>query len=172
MPVLLILLVIVFAHIHYKDSKHRLIFTYDLAALVALRIIVLVVVWLEHELAGLNVVADLAYDRWGMHALVCSLVVACIVVLGIWLVTVITNRLVNLRDQKEESLGVGDIKLYAVCCLFIRPEDAFLFVVLSSLGGAALALYAHVVRHERTFAFAPAIVWSCYLTLILDWVGI
>ena len=47
MIILLALIALVFVHIAYKDIKHRLVYRYDLLALVALRVIALVVVLLE-----------------------------------------------------------------------------------------------------------------------------
>ena len=44
MIILLALIALVFVHIAYKDIKHRLVYRYDLLALVALRVIAFVVV--------------------------------------------------------------------------------------------------------------------------------
>ena len=123
MIILLALIALVFVHIAYKDIKHRLVYRYDLLALVALRVIALVVVLVGDYCFGVSSVLGLTGKQWGIPSLVLSVALALIACAFVQGVAYITNRLTNKYGAKEESIGLGDVKLYAVCCLFVTVED-------------------------------------------------
>lgn len=111
---------------------------------------------------------SLDFAQWGVRALVMSVAMALIVTALVQSVAFVANRLTNKYGEKDESLGLGDVKLYAVCCLFLSPEQAFVMLFLSALVGAVMALYVKVIKKNRTFPFAPAIVWSTFAVLVFD----
>ena len=93
---------------------------------------------------------------------------ALIVTAFVQLVAYMTNRLTNKYGKKDESLGLGDVKLYAVCCLFLSFEQAFAMLFLSAVIGAFMAIYVKAIKKQGTFPFAPAIVWATFIVLVLD----
>lgn len=167
MIILLILLALIFAHITYKDVKTRVIFRYDLFALVLLRIVMLLVIWVGAEFFESDAVLGLNAEQWSIRSLVMSAAVAIIVVALLQTLAYVVNRLTNKYGEKEESLGVGDVWLYGACCLFLSVEQVFLMVLLSALIGGVMALYVKVIKKQRTFPFAPAIVWATFVALVL-----
>ena len=172
MITILAILALVFAHITYKDVTVRLVYRRDLIVLVALRAVLFVVAVVGTEVFGVNQLLTLDFDQWGIRSLVMSIAMAFIVMAIVQSVAFITNRLTNKYGAKDESLGLGDVKLYAVCCLFLSFDQAFIMLFLSALIGAAVALYVKVIKKERTFPFAPAIVWSTFVVLVLNAVGL
>ena len=163
MIIALIVLALIFAHITYRDVKSRLVYRRDLFALIIVRAVLFVVVLVGEEVFGLSSVLGLSNEQWGLAPLIVSVALAVITCVIVQSVAFITNRLTNKYGEKEESLGLGDVWLYAVCCLFLTVETWFVFVFLSALIGVVMALYCKVIKKQCTFPFAPAIVWSCFV---------
>lgn len=42
-----------------------------------------------------------------------------------------------------------------------------LLILLALMGGGVMALYVKVIKKQRTFPFAPAIVWATFVALVL-----
>ncbi len=143
------------------------IFRYDLFALVLLRIVLLLVTWVGAEFFQSDAVLGLNAEQWSIRSLVMSAAVAIIVVVLLQTLAYVVNRLTNKYGEKEEPLGVGDVWLYGVCCLFLSVEQVFLMVLLSALIRGVMALYVKVIKKQRTFPFAPAIVWATFVALVL-----
>ena len=172
MIILLALLAAVFVHMTYKDIKVRLVFRRDLVALVVLRIVALVVVLVGEYCFGVSSVLGLTNEQWGVRSLILSIAMAFIICAFVQGVAFITNRLTNKYGAKEESIGLGDVKLYAACSLFLSVEAGLLFLFLSALVGALMALYCKIIKKQRTFPFVPAIAWSCFAVLMVESLGL
>lgn len=198
MIIVLVILALVFARITYNDVTMRLVFRRDLIALVAFRLVLFAAAVIGTEVFGatsfgiislgadsfglntttgisfgtVSIVIDrlinISFEQWGIRALVMSVAMALIVTAFVQLVAYMTNRLTNKYGKKDESLGLGDVKLYAVCCLFLSFEQAFAMLFLSAVIGAFMAIYVKVIKKQGTFPFAPAIVWATFIMLVLD----
>ena len=57
--------------------------------------------------------------------------------------------------------------LLAACCLFVDLGNLDSYVLLVALMGIALALIWLIAKKSKTFPFAPALVWPCWLLLVL-----
>ncbi len=197
MIIILAILAFVFARITYNDVTMRLVYRRDLIALVAFRLVLFVAAVIGTEVFGvssfgattlgadsfgLNTMAgfpfevssvidrliNISFEQWGIRALVMSVAMALIVTALVQSVAYITNRFTNRYGEKDESLGLGDVKLYAVCCLFLSFEQAFTMLFLSAAIGAFMAIYVKAIKKQSTFPFAPAIVWATFIMLALD----
>lgn len=198
MIIVLAILALVFARITHNDVTMRLVYRRDLVALVAFRLVLFAVAVIGTEVfrvtsfgatslgvdsLGLNTATDvsfgaaslvidrlanISFEQWGIRALVMSAAMALIVSAFVQLVAYITNRLTNKYGKKDESLGLGDVKLYAVCCLFLSLEQAFAMLFLSAVIGVFMAVYVKAIKKQSTFPFAPAIVWATFIVLVLD----
>ena len=198
MIIVLAILALVFVRITYNDVTMRLVYRRDLFMLVAFRLALFAVAVIGTEVfgvtsfgvtslgadsLGLNTTTDvsfgaaslvidrltnLSFEQWGIRALVMSVAMAFIVTAFVQLVAYIANRLTNKYGKKDESLGLGDVKLYAVCCLFLSFEQAFAMLFLSAVIGAFMAIYVKAIKKQGTFPFAPAIVWATFIVLVLD----
>lgn len=198
MIIVLAILTLVFARITYNDVTMRLVYRRDLVALVAFRLVLFAAAVIGTEVfgvtsfgvtslgadsLGLNTTTDvsfgaaslvidrlinISFEQWGIRALVMSVAMALIATAFVQLVAYITNRLTNKYGKKDESLGLGDVKLYAVCCLFLSFEQAFAMLFLSAVIGAFMAIYVKAIKKQGTFPFAPAIVWATFIVLVLD----
>lgn len=198
MIIVFVILAFVFARITYNDVTMRLVFRRDLVALVAFRLVLFAVAVIGAEVfgiasfgvtslgadsSGLNTTTDVSFgaaslvidrltnlslEQWGIRALVMSIAMALIVTAFVQLVAYITNRLTNKYGKKDESLGLGDVKLYAACSLFLSFEQAFTMLFLSAVIGAFMAIYVKAIKKQGTFPFAPAIVWATFIVLVLD----
>lgn len=198
MIIILAILALVFARITYNDVTMRLVYRRDLIVLIAFRLVLFVVAVIGTEVfrvtsfgatslgadsLGLSTTTGISFgaislvidrltnislEQWGIRALVMSVAMAFIVSAFVQLVAYITNRLTNKYGKKDESLGLGDVKLYAVCCLFLSLEQAFAMLFLSAVIGAFLAVYVKAIKKQGIFPFAPAIVWATFIVLVLD----
>lgn len=198
MIIILAILALVFARITYNDVTMRLVYRRDLIVLIAFRLVLFVVAVIGTEVfrvtsfgatslgadsLGLSTTTGISFgaislvidrltnislEQWGIRALVMSVAMAFIVSAFVQLVAYITNRLTNKYGKKDESLGLGDVKLYAVCCLFLSPEQAFVMLFLSAVIGVFMAVYVKAIKKQGTFPFAPAIVWATFIVLVLD----
>lgn len=164
--IIFVALALIFVRITYEDLFFRLVYRRDLILLLSLRIFVILLAYCEQDgSAGLW-----AVDRglWGARAFVASLFLAFITLLGVWAVSCIA-RLFRIAPIGDDALiGRGDIQLYAICCLFLSSDTWFLFLTSSALLGGFLALWWFLIYKQRTFPFAPAIVWSCYIAVLLN----
>ena len=69
-------------------------------------------------------------------------------------------------------IGLGDVKLYAACCLFVTDDGFLSFLLLSALFGVLLALVYKFGKKQATFPFAPAIVLACFVVLLAESLGV
>lgn len=151
MIILLALLAAVFVHMTYKDIKVRLVFRRDLVALVVLRIVALVVVLVGEYCFGVSSVLGLTNEQWGVRSLILSIAMAFIICAFVQGVAFITNRLTNKYGAKEESIGLGDVKLYAACSLFLSVEAGLVFLFLSALEELSWHCIAKSSRSKERF---------------------
>ena len=150
----------IFRRIHALDVRRRVVARAHLAALVVLRLGLLAATGIEALPAS-----EATRAWWGAEALAVSAGYGVLVAVGIALL----GRIVSCGAGRE-AIGAGDVKLYAVCCLFLDGEGVILFMAASSLVGAACALHAAAQR-ARDFPFAPAIVWACWAVLAARTIG-
>ena len=142
MIVLLIALFCLFFLITIRDVRYRLVYGEDLLMLVSLRILAAVFSLYPDE-SGLQ-----AY-QWGFASLGVSALVACFVAALFW------------------ALGGGDVLLLAACCLFVGAGNLDCYVLFVALMGIVLALVWLFAKKSKTFPFAPALVWPCWLLIVL-----
>ena len=85
-------------------------------------------------------------------------IIAVVVISGIMLlITMILNKVL-----KKQSIGMGDIKLFACCMLFTGLYRGVLTLFLASLIGLVIA----VVGRKKKIAFAPAISLATIISLV------
>jgi len=71
------------------------------------------------------------------------------------------------RLLRRESLGLGDVKLMAAAGLWLGPFGVAPFLLLSGLGGIALALAWRLATGRRSFPFGPCLAAGLYAWLLL-----
>lgn len=71
------------------------------------------------------------------------------------------------RVLRREALGLGDVKLMAAAGLWLGPFGLAPFLLLSGLGGVALALVWRVATGRRSFPFGPCLAAGLYAWLLL-----
>lgn len=71
------------------------------------------------------------------------------------------------RLLRRESLGLGDVKLMAAAGLWLGPFGIAPFLLLSGLGGVALALAWRLATGRRAFPFGPCLAVGLYAWLLL-----
>lgn len=71
------------------------------------------------------------------------------------------------KVSSSAALGGGDVLLLAACCLFVGAGNLDCYVLFVALMGIALALVWLFAKKSKTFPFAPALVWPCWLLLVL-----
>ena len=150
MIVLLIVLFCLFFLITIRDVRYRLVYGEDLLMLVSLRILAAALSLYPDE-SGLQ-----AY-QWGFASLGVSALVACFVA---------ALQLVS-KVSSSAALGWGDVLLLAACCLFVGAGNLDCYVLFVALMGIVLALVWLFAKKSKTFPFAPALVWPCWLLLVL-----
>ncbi|MBO4425530.1 MAG: prepilin peptidase [Clostridiales bacterium] len=85
-------------------------------------------------------------------------IIAVVVIAGIMLlITLILNKVL-----KKQSIGMGDIKLFACCMLFTGLYRGVLTLFLASLIGLIIA----AVGRKKKIAFAPAISIATIISLV------
>ena len=85
-------------------------------------------------------------------------IIAVVVIAGIMLlITLILNKVL-----KKQSIGMGDIKLFACCMLFTGLYRGVLTLFLASLIGLVIA----AVGRKKKIAFAPAISIATIISLV------
>ena len=149
MIVLLIALFCLFFLITIRDVRYRLVYGEDLLMLVSLRI-------LAAALSGWQ-----AY-QWGFASLGVSALVACFVAALFWALGQLVSKV-----SSSAALGWGDVLLLAACCLFVGAGNLDCYVLFVALMGIVLALVWLFAKKSKTFPFAPALVWPCWLLLVL-----
>lgn len=158
MAALLAVLAILFGHIHLVDVRTRVVLVADVGLLAFVR----VAVCTACAVPGADV-CGIAVARWGLPALARALVAAIVVVAALEALAAVVGRAID-----AEAMGRGDALLYAACCSYLGGETLLAFLAASACAGVALGALA-LGRGERTFAFAPAIVWPCWVVLAVEW---
>ena len=135
------------------DLNRRIIPNVLIACLFALRL----------AAVGLGALGFVSQDSWGLPAFLDSALASLAFTFLVFMTALVAGKL-----EKKEALGMGDVKLYAVCMLWFAPASSFLFLFLSSLFGIALALAYRMIMKETNFPFAPAIALAFFVTLMAD----
>lgn len=154
MALLVGVLFVLFCLITVRDVRYRLVYGEDLALLIAVRVFA----------AACSLFPDvsmLAAERWGALALGQSFVATLALSLVFWALGFLVSRICG-----SPALGKGDVLLLGVCGLFVEVWQFDGYLLLVSVSGAVLALVWLLFKKEKTFPFAPAIVWPCWLMLL------
>lgn len=151
----LVVMGVVGAHIHMMDVRQRVVPSGDLAVLCGMRVVLCVASW-GAQWCGKSAWVGLDGAVWGGVALIQQGLRG-----GALVVLVMGINCVLSRKQRSEAIGAGDVKLYFVCCLYLNEAATVLFLIGSTCVGFLQALRCLIVK-RHTFAFAPALVWSCY----------
>lgn len=158
MAALLAVLAILFGRIHLVDVRTRAVLVADVGLLALVRVTACVACAVPgHDAWG---IAD---ARWGPSALARALVAAIVVVAALEVLAAVVGRAIG-----SEAMGRGDALLYTACCSYLGEGTLLPFLIASACAGVALGVAA-LARGERTFAFAPAIVWPCWAILAVEW---
>lgn len=91
-----------------------------------------------------------------------SALVACFVAALFWALGQLVSKV-----SSSAALGGGDVLLLAACCLFVGAGNLDCYVLFVALMGIVLALVWLFAKKSKTFPFAPALVWPCWLLLVL-----
>ena len=137
------------------DLNRRIIPNMLVACLLAIRLAAL----------GLSATGLVDQKTWGLSAFLDSALASLALSLLVLATALAAKR---LSRSRAEALGMGDVKLYAVCMLWFEPASDFLFLFLSSLFGLVLALAYRAIMKEANFPFAPAIALAFFATLMAD----
>lgn len=106
--------------------------------------------------------SSLSVHQWGFGSLGVSALVAGFAVVSFWMLGQLVSKL-----SHSAALGGGDVLLLAACCLFLEARCLSTYVLLIALFGIVLALAWLFIKKSKTFPFAPALVWPCWLLLVL-----
>ncbi len=71
------------------------------------------------------------------------------------------------RLRGREGLGLGDVKLFGVCGLWLGPWDLPLLMLASGVTGIILGLVYRVASRDGVFPFGPAIAAALVLLVAL-----
>ncbi len=112
---------------------------------------------------GLSATGLVSWETWGLSAFLDSTLASLTFTFLAFMTALVAGKL-----ERKEALGMGDVKLYAVCMLWFAPASSFLFLFLSSLFGLVLALAFRTIMKEMSFPFAPAIALAFFVTLMAD----
>ena len=77
-------------------------------------------------------------------------------------------RLVLTVLMKKEALGLGDVKFFFVCGLWLGLYDLPLFFILTGSIGLFMALFWRIIMKQKPFPFGPALIASLYALLLLQ----
>lgn len=80
---------------------------------------------------------------------------------GILLLSLFLDKLL-----KKETLGGGDVKLFALLALFFGPWQGLFLLILSCVIGLAMGAMK-VVNAKKEFPFGPAIALAAWFTLLV-----
>lgn len=143
MVALLVALLCVFAVITVRDVRYRLVYGEDLLFLVALRLL---------AAAGslFSDASGLAPAQWGFQVLGTQMPASLLVAVLLAALGALVSKLLGAT-----ALGRGDVLLLAACCLLVP------------VFGIALALFWLIARKDKTFPFALALVWPCWLDIFI-----
>ncbi|MEI3324118.1 MAG: prepilin peptidase [Eggerthellaceae bacterium] len=157
MIVLLVALFCLFALITIRDVRYRLVYGEDLLILVSLRILAAALSLHPNE-------SSLPVHQWGFGSLGVSALVAGFAAASFWMLGQLVSKL-----SHSAALGGGDVLLLAACCLF--SERARSLIALTSCLLLYLVLFLPwlgcCIKKSKTFPFAPALVWPCWLLMVL-----
>ena len=154
MIVLLALLFFIFCVITVRDIRTRLIHVSDLLALCMFRMAVLVVSLLSFP--GVDAA------RWGVGSLLESFLLAAVLAGAFCLLGKGVSKITN-----GPALGRGDVLLLAACCLFLNLQCIDAYLVAMAAFGIVLSLVWLIAKKDKTFPFAPALVWPCWLLILM-----
>ena len=154
MGVFQIALLAVFVAITVRDVRTRLIHISDLLLLCVIRIALLAASSIQtFNVDGL---------QWGASALLGSLFLAFALAGSFYLLGRLISKITN-----SSALGKGDILLLAACCLFLNLRSVSAYLIFVAGFGIALSLIWLTAKKDKTFPFAPALVWPCWLTMFV-----
>lgn len=153
MAVLAVVLFGLFCLVTVRDIRFRLVYGEDLALLASVRV-------LAAACSLFPDVTALEPVRWGFPTLGESVVAGLVASFLLWALGWLASKL-----SGKSALGVGDVLLLGVCCLFVGLRNLEAYLLMVALTGIALSLFWLLARKSKTFPFAPAIVWPCWLLL-------
>ena len=77
-------------------------------------------------------------------------------------------RLVLTVLMKKEAMGLGDVKFFLVCGLWLGLYDLPMFFILTGSIGLFMALFWRIIMKQKPFPFGPALIASLYVLLLLQ----
>ena len=71
------------------------------------------------------------------------------------------------KIRKKEGLGFGDVKFIAIAAIFVGVHNLALFYLISGIIGVLHGLLWQKIMKKEIFPFAPSLVFSLFLCLII-----
>jgi prepilin signal peptidase PulO-like enzyme (type II secretory pathway) len=68
---------------------------------------------------------------------------------------------------KKDALGLGDVKFFAVCGLWLGLGFFNLYLVFAGIFGMILGLFYRLVFKQEVFPFGPALILSFFVCILL-----
>lgn len=68
--------------------------------------------------------------------------------------------------MKKDGLGMGDVKFFAVAGLYLTPESASAFFLLSGLIGILTAIVWRLLKKGEVFPFGPSLAIALYIIIV------
>ena len=84
-----------------------------------------------------------------------------------FVVAEIARIIVEKLKKNNEVLGGADTKLIAICGLFLGVGQLHYFLLLTGVFGVLFGVFWRLIKKRERFPFAPAIVVSLFLILLL-----
>jgi len=77
-------------------------------------------------------------------------------------------KLVAEKILKKPAMGQGDIKLFAVCGLWLGPFLLADFLILSGLLGITIGIMWRITTKSPAFPFGPALIASLLILILTE----
>ena len=120
-------------------------------------VIVLVCATILHSYNGIQY-------GWDLYRLLPYLIGAIILPAILWLLGLIVSKL-----KKRESVGFGDVKLFAAVGLWLGVGYIPFIMLMAGFGGLVTAVIWKCKQKGEVFPFGPAIIVSLYLGILIQY---
>ncbi len=97
----------------------------------------------------------------GLHGLLHGVIPALVLGGGVLILALIMDKVL-----KKDSMGGGDIKLFAMLGLFFTLPEGLLLVVAACIFGLIMAVVFMKVKPNTAFPFAPALSFAAWVILL------
>ncbi len=136
-----------------------------LLCMVAIALIILIVVDLEHQIIPDEIQITLALLSIP-YAYLWNIEIAQMITMALGLgIFSYALRYVFFLWKKKEALGLGDVKFFIVAGLFLSPYSLAPFLLYAGLSGVALGLLWRLLGFGERFPFGPSLAISFFICI-------